>query len=162
MRTTKTLSAKGSVLSTMGWLALVLALIGGLLGMHVMGGVHALEPAPGAGAAATTTPAMHTATPNHQGFSSALSDGQPVADTLAPAHPGDPMGCGSSPAEGHTSVDGHGTCILSLGSVFLSLPPQGALAPVHTGTAFTSAPGPKSRGRIPDSPSPMQLSIIRT
>lgn len=159
MRTNQALPSVRSTLSGLGLFAVVTALIAGLLGMHVIGGVNA---AAMAGMSATTMPTPHAAVPKHTGASSALSDGQSVPDTLAPAHPGSPMGCGSSPAEGHTSVAGHGTCVLSLGSVFLSLPPQGAMAPVHTGTAFTSAPGPKSRGRIPDPPSPMQLSIIRT
>nr|WP_281069248.1 DUF6153 family protein [Paeniglutamicibacter terrestris] len=150
-----------SVLSKIGWLAVVLAIIGGLLGMHVIGGVHALEPS---SVSSTATATTHTATPNHHGFSSALPSASPAATATmaAPAHQGDPFSCGGSSPDGQASMGGHDTCIPSFGPDLLVVPLPGMLTWAHPRTAFTSIPGPKSKGRIPDPPSLTQLSIIRT
>ena len=164
MRTTKTSPGVGSVLSRIGWLAVVLAIVGGLLGMHVIGAVPAMsmEPSEVTSTDATTTALMHTAAPRHTMSPTSPPAGQPAAHMFMPDQQGGPMDCGGSPSEGHASMNGHGTCVPSFGSDILSLPLPGVLTGMQTGTAFTSVPGPKSKGRVPDPPSLTQLSIIRT
>lgn len=163
MHTTHTPPVVRAVLSKLGWLAVVLAVVGGLLGMHVIGGFQALamEVVPLA-STSTTTSDTHTAAQNHHGFSSAFPRDHPVAALAVPAHQGDPMSCSGSPSEGHASMDGHDSCVPSFGPETLVVPLPGILSWAHQGTAFTSTQGPKSKGRVPDPPSLIQLSIIRT
>lgn len=166
VRNTQALPAAGSILSKIGWLAVVMAIIGGLLGMHVMGGFHAPTQvtAPTADTAPTHAPTLHTVTPSHHGYSSALPSDPPAATAtvIAPVHHGGPISCGGSSPDGQVSMGDHDTCVPSFGPGLPIVPLPGILTWAHPGTAFTSAPGPKSRGRVPDPPSLTQLSIIRT
>lgn len=166
MRNHQALPATGSVLSRIGWLAVVMTIIGGLLGMHAMGGFHAPSQvtAPMADTAATPAPTLHTVTPSHHGYSSALPSAPAAATAtlIAPVHQDDPISCGGSSPDGQVAMGGHDTCVPSFGPDLLIVPLPGILTWAHPGTAFTSTPGPKSKGRVPDPPSLTQLSIIRT
>lgn len=164
MRTTKTLQAVGSVLSWVVLFAVVLAIAGGLLGMHVIGGAPAtsMEHSEVTSTDATTTANMHTAVPGHTVSPTSQPAGQQAATMFMPVQQGGPMDCGASPSKGHPSMVGHGTCDPTFGSDILNLPLPGVLTGRQTGTAFTCVPGPKSKGRVPDPPSLSQLSIIRT
>ncbi|KAA0973044.1 DUF6153 family protein [Paeniglutamicibacter gangotriensis] len=156
MRTTPAPSARGPVLPTLGLVAMVLAIIAGFLAMHVFGGipVTAMETASMPSPAATTSPAVQAMVPNH-----AASTGIHPATHLVAEESG--MGCGGFPSDGHV-VGGHEMCVPAFGPDLPALLPPRILAWVPTATAFTSAPGPKSVGRIPDPPSLAELSILRT
>ncbi|MFR0638514.1 hypothetical protein RF641_11135 [Arthrobacter sp. LS16] len=160
MRTSKTQPVEGSFLFRLGLFAVVVAIIGGLLGMHVVGGIHtaSMVPAPMASPSAPAPPTVHAAVSNHASSPHA----SPVAGHATLEHPGGTPTCGGSPADGHSSVAGHGSCVPSFGPGLPGVPLPGMLAWPHAETAFTSAPGPKSMGRVPDPPSLIQLSINRT
>ncbi|GAA3325972.1 DUF6153 family protein [Paeniglutamicibacter sulfureus] len=163
MRTTPAPSARGPFLSTLGLMAMVLAIVAGLLGMHVLGGipVTAMESASMPSPAATTSPTVQATVPNHAASTDILPAAHLVADALLPAPQGMPMGCDGFPSDGH-SMGSHEMCVPAFGPDLPNLPPPRILAWTPTVTAFTSAPGPKSEGRIPDPPSLAELSILRT
>ncbi|MBB2997632.1 hypothetical protein E9229_003904 [Paeniglutamicibacter cryotolerans] len=160
----KSLPIVGTALSRLGLFAVVLALIGGLLGMHTMGIVHAkaMASASMAHPALVLTPAMEGTAGERTTTSHSLGQANLVAGMAKPALHGGPIGCGFSPSDDHASMTGHGTCVPSFGPDFLGLPTPGALTWTQVRTAFTRAPGPKSMGRVPDPPSLIQLSINRT
>ncbi|MCV9996222.1 DUF6153 family protein [Paeniglutamicibacter sp. ZC-3] len=163
MRTTPAPPARGPVLPPLGLVAMVLAIVAGLLGMHVLGGIQvtAMESASMPSPASTTSPTVQSTVPNHAATTGILPATPLGADAILPAPQGMPMGCGGFPSDGH-SMDSHEICVPAFGPELPNLPPPRILAWTPTVTAFTSAPGPKSGGRIPDPPSLAELSILRT
>lgn len=153
--TTTTRPTKVSVLSKIGLLAVVMAIVWGIFEMHVIGGFSAavMESAP----MASTTKTMHTAASSH-----AFPEGQTVPGPAMAKIQGAPAPCGASPFDEGTSMAGHDTCVPSSGPDLPSVSLPGTIPWLHMVTAFTHAPGPKSKGRVPDPPSFIQLSIIRT
>lgn len=164
MNMSKWRSTVGIGLSRLGLLAVVLTLIGGLFGMHTMDVVHAkaMASASMAHPALVLTPVTEGAATERTTTLHSLGQVNLVAGTAMPALQSGPIDCGFSPSDDHASMPGHGTCIPSFGPDFLVLPTPGTLTWIQAPTAFTSAPGPKSMGRVPDPPSLIQLSINRT
>lgn len=167
MHTSKNLSRVGSALPRLGVFAVVVAVVGGILGMHVMGVFQGSvkEPAVWASTVLTTTPGMEMGAPHGAAFPSVSSTPRTVPAVAAKAaavQPGHPVHCGGAFSGGQPSMDGQDTCATSLWPAMVELPLPGVLSRRPADTAFTGAPGPKSRGRVPDPPSLIQLSIIRT
>ncbi|MCU6482189.1 DUF6153 family protein [Arthrobacter sp. A2-55] len=169
MRTPSFLPSQRSLLYWGGVFAVVIAVVGGILGMHVIGGAQAAPVAPTAmtSTVSTLTPAMPEMTSNHPGPSPmALSHGLPVADVVVgpagPGRQGTQALCGCLPAGCGATMAMHGACVPTIGPAVLSVPLPGMVTQVHAGTASLSAPGPSSGDRVPDPPSLNQLSISRT
>lgn len=144
-------------------LAGMLAVIAGLLGMHVLTAGHASHGPVAQGvvshsAASHTAPAGHTAVvqstvgdhPGHTGHAAAAASMD--APALAPAT------CGTSCPGAQESG---APCVLSVpGSPVAVFPPQATLA---VAALLTPARNPSSSyGYLPPSPSPCDLSISRT
>ena len=165
MRSRHDLPTAGSLMCWSGLLAVVLAIAGGILGMHVIGGAQtgAMTPAnvssavATAGATATATPVSARPAPSH-----ALPAGDLAVGPAMPSHQGNPVGCGCSAAGCDASMAMHGACVPSFGPAVLSIPLPGTLSHFSTGTAVVVVPGYKSGDRVPDPPSLNQLSISRT
>lgn len=164
MRTTKTRPVVGSFLSRLGFFTAVVAIIGGLLGMHVIAGFHAgsMAPAPIASPSAPAPPTVPNMVSDHASSPHELSVAGPVAGHATHEQPGGPVTCGGSPADGHSFMAGHGSCIPSFGPDAMGVPLPGMHTWLHVETPFAIAPGPKSKGRVPDPPSLIQLSVNRT
>lgn len=139
----------------------VLALIGGILGMHVIGSMSAGAMTPATMVSAGTAPSMMI-----QATPVATHDGHPVgmatngASVLEPSQPGLLSEC--SPTACHASMDMHQGCVPLPGSTVVNVSLPGILAHLAAGAAFLAAPGYKSADRSPDPPSLHQLSISRT
>jgi len=119
-----------------GLLALVLAVLAGLLGMHVFVGAH--------GAHASATP-------------SATDHSHPAVHHETPVPPS--CGCGGSCGEQQTA---HASCTPAPSGATLSAPPAGTtLLAVQPRT--TTAAGPaRTYSYLPATPTPNELSISRT
>ncbi|MCQ9164157.1 hypothetical protein [Arthrobacter sp. STN4] len=165
MRSSYHLPSVGSLLRWGGLLAVVLAIVGGILGMHVIGGAPAGAMTPAtvssavatAGVSATVSPLAAHPAPSH-----ALPAGDLTVGPAKPGHQGSPVVCGCSPAGCDASMAMHGACVPSFGPAVLSVPLPGTLSHFSTGTAYVLIPGYKSGDRVPDPPSLTQLSISRT
>ncbi len=149
-----------------GWLlTLVLAIAGGILGMHVVGSAQATPITPShvsiAGMAAGPTVAA------------AAADGHPAASPVLPAtelgeglpvpgHQGSSMVCGCLPFGCDGSMAGHGACIPFAGSATPAAPQPGRVPDPATDSTVTGHAWSKAADRVPDTPSLTQLSISRT
>ncbi|MCZ9880190.1 hypothetical protein [Arthrobacter sp. B2a2-09] len=155
-----TATTSGTISSFLRWAGLVLgmlAIIAGILGMHVMTGSHTMHAAAAAGAGAGAGMA-HTAEPGDAGHSHLGAPGAvPAAATPGntdTASCPDPGPCPSAASMG-------GVCIPAPGPAPLAAPPPGS-AP------FALQPGPGLSVTFggypyrPGSPSPGELSISRT
>ncbi|WP_427017352.1 hypothetical protein ACQCSX_01490 [Pseudarthrobacter sp. P1] len=158
MRSTLEMPGIGSFLRWAGLLAAVLAIIGGLLGMHVMGGAQMVSMGPAAMGSPATAPDMAVSTPVAAHHTSAET---PAAGPAKPDQNQSPAMCGCSPAC-PGSMDLHGACVPSVAPATPAPPLPGTFTRVSAWTAFTGTPSPNTRGRAPDGPSLAQLSISRT
>lgn len=149
----------GAFLRWGGLLAIVLAVIGGIMGMHVVNGAPAVSSAPSGMSAAMMAQGMtkHSSTPVHL---AAESDHSTTASALGQANAMPKCGC--SPAGCAASMAMHGDCTPTVSSPVLHVPLPGTLSTHAPGTGFAVVAGHKSSDRSPDPPSLEKLSISRT
>lgn len=135
----------------------VLAIVAGILGMHIMTGTHAM-PAVAAGHDTGALHAMQAAT-DHPGRVADITvvTGTTTAQSLTHA-PG--PSCADS--GGCTMISAmHGNCVPSPGNTTLAAPPPGTTPLLSSIGPITGVPDIGYKF-IPRSPSPGQLSISRT
>lgn len=153
MRITFDLPTAGVLLRWGGLLAVVLAIIGGLVGMHVVAG----------GSPATTSMSMGSpAASNH-----VMPDGDHLADavvTHSAAHNPAPIKAAfNCPATENTAgMAMPSGCTPTLSSTALTIPLPGTLTQFAPGAAFLPALRHTAADRSLDPPSLEQLSINRT
>ena len=140
-------------------LAVVLAIVGGIIGMHVLNAPPAVSAAPSGMSAAmvgqdmtkhSSTPAHLAAESGHSTSVSALGQVNAVPE------------CGCSPDGCAASMAMHSDCTPTLSSPALNLPLPRTLTTHAPGTGYAVVPGHKSSDRIPDPPALEKLSISRT
>ncbi|NVN00274.1 hypothetical protein [Arthrobacter sp. SDTb3-6] len=159
MRFPINLPTAGSLLRWGGLLAVVCAIIGGIMGMHVVNGAPAVSAAPSGMSAAMMAQgtAKHSSTPVHIAVESGHSTSAAALGQVNAV-----PDCGCSPAGCAASMAMHGDCTPTVSSPVLNLPLPGTLSIHAPGTGFAVVPGHKSSDRIPDPPSLAKLSISRT
>lgn len=146
----------GSLLRWVGLLGVVLAVMGGLLGMHVVAGGSSPAGQPASG------PMSMPAT-----FTHVMVDAADLADAVAAhnaVHSSPAIKAAySCPGTGHTAdMAVHADCTPSPGSLSPGVPPPGTLTKVAPGMAFLVAVRHASADRHADPPSLSELSISRT
>lgn len=136
-----------------GLLAVVIVIISGILGMHIVS----------SGSMAATQMSMEPA--------AASSDMMPEGDHFVNGVVSQSAADGTTPVEavfncpatGHTAeMSMHGVCTPAVGSAALSVPLPGTLTRLGPGAAFLLEATHKDTNRQPDPPSLQQLSISRT
>lgn len=149
----------GSFLRWAGLLAVVLAIIGGLMGMHVLNGAPAVSTAPSGMSAAMMTHGMAEQSSTHVQDAAETAH---AASAAALGHVNAVPDCGCSPDGCAAAMAVHGDCTPTVSSSVLHVPLPGTLSTHTAGTTFVVVPGHKSSDRIPDPPSLEKLSISRT
>ncbi|POH57159.1 DUF6153 family protein [Arthrobacter glacialis] len=149
----------GPIVRWAGLLAVVLAIIGGIMGMHVVNGPPAVSAAPSSMTAAMMTHALteQSSTPVHLAAESGHSTSASALGQVNAVPE-----CDCSPAGCAAAMAMHGDCTPTISSLVLHVPLPGTLSTHATGTAFAGVPGHKSSDRSPDPPSLTKLSISRT
>lgn len=172
MQAFSTLSLPGSFLRWGGLLALALAIMAGLMGMHILGGVqagpmiptHANSNSAGITAVAITSPVSTTAAPAdpHPSAAPSMSIENHGEVLAALNHLGSNAGCEYEPSGCEISMASHGSCMPAPGAGTPTAPQPGLVPdPSAVATASDQA-GYKISGRLLDPPSLTQLSISRT
>lgn len=160
MRIPYDLPSAGLILRWIGLLAVVLAIIGGIVGMHGLNGAPTHSMAAGAtGHTTIAADSLTTAQPtvSHTAWESdhPANEATLVSQVLQPE--------ADCPLAECTYVMAmHGSCIPNVSSPALHVPLPGTLSTHAPGAAFALVPGAKSADRIPDPPSLEKLSISRT
>ncbi|ALO67039.1 hypothetical protein AS189_11705 [Arthrobacter alpinus] len=149
----------GAFLRWGGLLAVVLAIIGGIMGMHVVNGAPAVASAHSGMSAAMMEQAMtkHSSSPVHLAAEAGHSTS---ASALGQVNAAPECECSSDGCAASMAM--HGDCTPTVSPPVLNLPLPGTLSTHAPGTGFAVAPGHKSSDRIPDPPSLEKLSISRT
>ena len=149
----------GSFVRWGGLLAVVLAIIGGLMGMHVLNGAPAVSASSSSMSAAMVTHGMtgHSSTPVHS-----VAETAHTASAASLGHVNAVPDCGCTLDGCAAAMAMHGDCTPTLSSPVLHVPLPGTLCTHAAGTSFAVVPGHKSSDRIPDPPSLEKLSISRT
>lgn len=155
------LPAAGPFLRRIGLAFVMIAIVGGIVGMHGINGAPAASIVTGG-----------------SGYTAIALDGMAVQPTPAPSPAA--LGCAPSVGTAALEIQGslpeancllaectfamamHGGCIPTLSSPVLDVPLPGTLSTRSAGTAFTVVPGNQSSERVPDRPSLTQLSISQT
>lgn len=155
------LPAAGSVLRWCGLLFVVIAIVGGIVGMHGINGAPAASiVAGGSGYTAITVEGM-AVQPTPASSPTALDCAPPVG-TAALELQGFLPEANCLLAACTFAMAIHGGCIPTLSSPELNVPLPGTLSTHSAGTAFTVGSGDQSSERVPDRPSLTQLSISQT
>ncbi len=137
-------------------LAGLLAIVAGILGMHIMTGTHAMP----AAATGHNTGAPHAMpAPEHPGHVADITKIQGTSAAAGSTHAPGPS-CGDSGGCTMMSAMG-GDCVPSPGTTTLAAPPPGITPLTSGGGPITGVPA-SGYEFIPRSPSPGQLSISRT
>lgn len=159
------LPLQGSVLRWMGLITLAVAIVGGMLGMHVIGSAQATPMA----SAHISTAAASGATDVAEASADARPAASPTmsaadhAEVAAAASPHGNMNvCGCSPLGCEMPMASHGSCTPFAGDGIPAAPQPGLVPDPAAGPTSSDHAGYKSAGRIPDAPSLTQLSISRT
>lgn len=158
MRISKDLSIVGAFLRWGGLITVVLAIMGGILGMHVVNGTPAAPMGHSGTSVAVVADGMASQTAD--GHLASSTDHFPDAEVLG--HPYSAPACGCSPTDCTSSMAMHEDCTPNLSSTMLNVPLPGLLSTQAAGTAFVPVPGYKAADRIPEPPSLKKLSISRT
>ena len=161
MRTPHDLPAAGSLLRWCGLLFVVLAIVGGILGMHGLNGAPGASMGhggPGSTAHTIGGMAIQPALPSVHAAPESCRPAGAAALGLA----GAPAGAACSPAECAGAMPMHGACIPAPASPVPNVPLPGILATHAPGARYAVVPGHKSADRSPDPPSLSKLSISRT
>lgn len=141
-----------------GLLAAVLALIAGVLGMHIVAGPHSLH-----AAAPPTTTMSDGALPGHAG--APLHANHPSPDSAQPADEGAGTtaravcSCPGNCPAGHVMA---GSCVPSAATATLAAPIPDRSPVVPSAFQIAAADGLPPWSYLPRSPSPGELSISRT
>lgn len=149
--------------SSLRWsrlVVIVLALVGGILGMHMIGSMSAGSLTPPNLVSAGAAPVMmiqSTSVIPYDGLADGRTDGAFVPDPTELE-----MLCGCPVTGCPASMDMHQACVPLWGSATVSIPLPGTLAHLSPGGFYLAASGCKSADRSPDPPSLSQLSISRT
>lgn len=161
MSCTYTAPIAGSLLRWAGLLFVVIAVVGGIVGMHGINGAWTASIVTGgSGHTAIAVDGMAVqATP--ASAPTALECAPPV-DTATPGMQGFLHEADCSPAECTDVMAMHESCIPNVSSPVLNVPVPGTLSIHARGAAFALVTGPKAADRIPDPPSLEKLSISRT
>ncbi|MCQ9164189.1 DUF6153 family protein [Arthrobacter sp. STN4] len=141
-------------------LTVVLAIIAGLLGMHVIGGAQASPLSPASMNSAVAAPAATTQSAAESAH--AMPSGDTVAGQGLPSQEGLPAACSCTPSGCDATMAMHGGCVPTFGPTVLSVPLPGIHTQLAAPAVFAATPGHKSVDRAPDPPSLNQLSISRT
>lgn len=137
-------------------LAGLLAIVAGILGMHIMTGTHAMP----AAATGHDTGALHAMQASgHPGHVVDITNVQGVSTAPGITHAPGPS-CADSGGCTMMSAMG-GDCVPSPGTTTLAASPPGMMPLTSRGGPITGVPA-IGYGFIPRSPSPGQLSISRT
>ena len=159
MRMPNSTPTMGSFLRWGAMIALAFAVIGGIFGMHVMGGADVSSMAsPSMMNASTETVSVKTTPVSEH----PVSEGNAMHSSAAHAPATTPAACGCSSTGCEPSMDMHQSCIPSLATAAVTLPLPAAFTLPSAESAFLVVAGHKSSGRVPDPPSLNQLSISRT
>lgn len=163
------LPLQGSVLRWGGLLTLVLVIVGGMLGMHVIGGGQAGSMLPthvSSGNVGTTAGPAVAAAPVVAHSSSfearTLSAADHAEGSAVPGHQGSTAVCGCSPSGCDASMAGHGACIPVAGSATPAAPAPGLVPDPAAGPTEPDHATPKPADLFSHAPSLTQLSISRT
>lgn len=165
MHARKGIAVAGSFLRGAGLLAGVLAVIAGILGMHIMTGTHLMH-SPAAITASTGASTVGTGPATSAGAGNHLEHPAPAA---AHAHPASSAQHGVSPPE-QCSCSANCPSLHTMTASCTPSAKTGSLsAPLDStaGSAAISPPGPADApashwSYLPGSPSPGELSISRT
>lgn len=160
MRKAFTLPATGSFLRWAGLLFIVLAIIGGILGMHGLNGVPVATMGSGSSGSVAHTVEGMTVEPAPTSAHTPLEPCHPTEAAML-GDDGFP-GFDCSPVECNHVMTMHGDCMPILSYPGINVPLPGILATHAPGAAFIIVPDHKSADRILDPPSLSQLSISRT
>ena len=161
MRTPHGLPAAGSFLRWCGLLFVVLAIVGGILGMHGLNGAPGASLGHGGPAAAAHAVEGVAVQPAPPPVHAPRESCRPAGAT-ALVDAGAPAGAACSPAGCAGAMPMHGACIPAPASLVPNVPLPGILTTHAPGAGYAAAPGHKSADRSPDPPSLSQLSISRT
>ncbi|MFQ4149797.1 hypothetical protein AAGW05_14065 [Arthrobacter sp. LAPM80] len=165
MNASSTLRLRGSLLRWVGLITLAVAIVGGLLGMHVidnaqaapMASVHISSAGTPVTADVTEAPAAAHPAPS---LTMSVADHAEVSAVASPH--GNMNVCGCSPLGCEMPMASHGTCIPFAGAATPVAPQPGLVPNPAAGPTISGHEGYKCAGRIPDPPSLTQLSISRT
>lgn len=161
MRMTFDLSAVGSFLRWGGLLFVVIAVVGGIVGMHGINGASTASIV-GGGSGHTAMAVDGMAVQATHASSPTASECAPPVDTATLEMQGFLHEADCSPAECTDVMAMHETCIPNVNSPALNIPLPGTLNTHAPGAVFALVPGYKAADRIPDPPSLEKLSISRT
>ncbi|MHA7176924.1 hypothetical protein ACX80D_09730 [Arthrobacter sp. Sr24] len=161
MRIPYYLPSAGLILRWIGLLAVVLAIVAGIVGMHGLKGVPTSSMATSGTGYATATADRITVQPTPASVPTACESDHPVtAASQAPLGLQLAEGC---PPTACTHVMAlHSDCTPNVSFQALYLPPPGTLTTDAAGTSLAPIPGHKTADRIPDTPSLEKLSISQT
>ena len=165
------LPLQGTLLRWGGLLILMLVLVVGLLGMHVIGGVQAGPMMPThvssssvggtAGPVVAAAPvAAHSSSSSFE--AKTLSAADHAEGSALPGHQGSTAVCGCSPSGCDASMAGHGACIPVAGSATPAAPAPGLVPDPAAGPTETDHATPKPADLFSHAPSLTQLCISRT
>ncbi|MFB9163705.1 hypothetical protein [Arthrobacter psychrochitiniphilus] len=161
MNASSTLRLPVFLLRWVGLITLAAAIVGGLLGMHVIGSAQA---APMASVHISTAAADVAGAPARAHPAASLT--MSVADHDEVAAVASPHGnmnvCGCSPLGCEMPMASHGDCIPFAGAATPAAPQPGLVPDPAAGPTVSGHEGYKCAGRVPDPPSLTQLSISRT
>lgn len=171
MHALRSVRLQGTLLRWGGLPTLMLVLVGGLLGMHVIGGVqagpmmptHVSSPSVGAtaGPVVAAAPASAHSSPSSLG-AAALSAADHVQASAVPDYQGSNAVCGCSPSGCDTSMASHGACIPAAGAATPAAPSPGLVPDPAAGPTETGHAKPRLADLVFNAPSLTQLCISRT
>lgn len=167
MNAPRTLPLQGTLLHWGGLLTLVLAIIGGILGMHVLAGAqagtigpaHTMSASSGTTAEATVAAAPAAAHPTASPVPPSVDH---AASSAVSGHQGSMAVCGCSPSACDMSMASHGACVPFAGSATPAAPQPGLVPDPATGPITMGHAKPKPADLFSNAPSLTQLSISRT
>jgi hypothetical protein len=146
-----------ALLRTASLVAGILAIVAGILGMHIMTGTHTMP----ASAIGHDTRALHAvqAAPDHPGHITVPTAVPGAAAAQSLTHSLGPSCCDTGGCTTMSAMGG--SCIPSPGSTTLTAPLPGTTALPSGGGTHAAMPS-SGYAYLPGSPSPGQLSISRT
>jgi hypothetical protein len=142
-----------------GLLAMVLAIIAGILGMHVLTGTHAMHAPAAATAAADVHPGVSPDHSGHMAVSGTVTENRAMAEQDTAGLTGDRCSESGGCTSMHTMTM---ACTPSAKTASMDAPEPGILVlGIRNNTAAAGA-ATGQWSYLPDSPSPCELSISRT
>lgn len=160
VHTTNDVPVVGSILRRGGLFAVVLAIIWGFLAMHVVVGAHAAPMTSHSVSGAQMASGM-TGHASHGTTHAVPAAGSPAG--ASSEHRVElQLTCDCSSSGCADGASTHEDCVPAPVVPTPALPPPGTLTVFSAGAAFAAVQQHTAQGRIPDSPSPEQLSISRT